>query len=398
MTRISSADGHQFSAYLALPAGGRGPGILVLQEIFGVNHTMRAVCDWFAARGFIALCPDLFSRIEPGIQLTDQDHEKAMALFSQLDHDKALADSAAALDFLRAHPACTGRAGAVGYCLGGRLAYLVAVRHKPDAAVGYYGVGLERALDEAKNLACPLMLHIAGLDKYSPPPVVDQIQSALSKDPRVEIHVYADADHAFARPSGAHFNARAAELANLRTIEFLLRTLIVRPHSLEGIWNTHIEHEFSTRDTEATLATMVDDAYVNHIPVLTGGVGKAQLRDFYSKHFIPQMPPDTTLTPLSRTVGEDQIVDEMIFRFTHTIRMDWMLPGIEPTGKRVEVPLVAIVKLRGDKLAHEHIYWDQASVLTQLGLLDASTLPVAGIESAHKAADPNLPARNLEAH
>jgi carboxymethylenebutenolidase len=140
---------------------------------------------------------------------------------------------------------------------------------------------------------------------------------------------------------------------------------------------------------------MVEDAYVNHIPVLTGGVGKNQLREFYSKHFIPQMPPDTTLTPLSRTVGDTQIVDEMIFQFTHTIKMDWMLPGIEPTGKRVEVPLVAIVRLRGDKLAHEHIYWDQASVLVQLGLLDPSKLPVAGIESAHKAANPQLPPRLL---
>jgi carboxymethylenebutenolidase len=142
---------------------------------------------------------------------------------------------------------------------------------------------------------------------------------------------------------------------------------------------------------------MVPDAYVNHIPVLTGGVGIESLREFYSKHFIPKMPPDTRLTPISRTVGEDQIVDEMIFAFTHTIEMDWMLPGIAPTGKPVEVPLVAIVKLKGDKLAHEHIYWDQASVLVQLGLLDASNLPVAGAESAKKAANPQLPARALGA-
>ena len=182
----------------------------------------------------------------------------------------------------------------------------------------------------------------------------------------------------------------------MRTVEFFLRTLMVKRHSLEAIWAEHIEHEFSTRSTEATLATMVEDAYVNHIPILTGGIGKAQLREFYSKHFIPQMPPDTTLTPISRTVGDDQIVDEMIFRFTHTIRMDWMLPGVAPTDKRVEVPLVAIVKLRDGKLAHEHIYWDQASVLVQLGLIDAARLPVAGIESARKAENPSLPPRTLE--
>ena len=149
-----------------------------------------------------------------------------------------------------------------------------------------------------------------------------------------------------------------------------------------------MRYEFTTHNTEDTLATMVEDAYVNHIPVLTGGVGRDELREFYSKRFIPQMPPDTEITPISRTIGHDQLVDEMVFTFTHTISMDWMLPGIPPTGKRVEVALVAIVRFRDGKLAHEHIYWDQASVLVQLGLLDASSLPVAGVESAHKALDP----------
>ncbi len=164
---------------------------------------------------------------------------------------------------------------------------------------------------------------------------------------------------------------------------------------LSELWDEHVRYEFSTRNTEDTLATMVEDAYVNHIPVLTGGVGRDELREFYSKRFIPQMPPDTEMTPVSRTIGENQIVDEMIFKFTHTIPMDWMLPGVAPTGKRVEIPLVAIVRFRDGKLAHEHIYWDQASVLVQIGLLDAATLPVAGVESAHKVLDPTLPANAL---
>jgi len=164
---------------------------------------------------------------------------------------------------------------------------------------------------------------------------------------------------------------------------------------LRQLWEEHVQHEFSTRHTEHTLGTMVEDAYVNHIPVLTGGVGKEALRKFYSKRFIPQMPPDTEMIPISRTIGNDQLVDEMVFKFTHTIRMDWMLPGVAPTGKQVQVPLVAIVRFREDKLAHEHIYWDQASVLVQIGLLDASKLPVAGIESARKVLDPKLPANEL---
>ena len=150
------------------------------------------------------------------------------------------------------------------------------------------------------------------------------------------------------------------------------------------LWEEHTKHEFSTRDTEATLDTMVDDAYVNHVPTMTGGFGKAALREFYSRDFIPSMPPDTTLTPVSRTVGEDQLVDEMIFSFTHTQEIPWMLPGIAPTNRRVEIPLVAIVRFRGDKLAHEHIYWDQASVLKQIGLLTDGALPVYGAETARR--------------
>jgi len=156
---------------------------------------------------------------------------------------------------------------------------------------------------------------------------------------------------------------------------------------LVQLWEEHTAHEFATRDTEATLATMVDDAYVNHIPTMTGGRGKRELREFYSRDFIPSMPPDTALRPISRTVGENQLVDEMIFSFTHTREMPWMLPGIAPTNAHVEVPLVAIVQFRDGKLAHEHIYWDQASVLKQIGLLKDPALPVFGAETARKVAE-----------
>ncbi len=153
---------------------------------------------------------------------------------------------------------------------------------------------------------------------------------------------------------------------------------------LSALWQQHTDHEFVTRDTEATLDTMVDDAYVNHVPVMTGGRGKEALRGFYSRDFIPRMPPDTTLTPVSRTIGEDQLVDEMIFSFTHTEEMPWMLPGVPPTNRHVQVPLVVIVRFRDGKLAHEHIYWDQASVLKQVGLITDPRLPVFGAETASK--------------
>ena len=164
---------------------------------------------------------------------------------------------------------------------------------------------------------------------------------------------------------------------------------------LARLWEEHMRYEFETCNADDTVATMVDDAYVNHIPVMTGGTGKPALREFYATHFIPKMPPDMAMTPLSRTIGLDQLVEEMVVNFTHTIEMDWMLPGIPPTGRRVEVPLVAIVRFRDGKVAHEHIYWDQASVLVQIGLLDPASLPVAGADSAKKALDPHLPANAL---
>jgi carboxymethylenebutenolidase len=165
--------------------------------------------------------------------------------------------------------------------------------------------------------------------------------------------------------------------------------------SLQALWEEHLQYEFGTHSTEDALATMVEDAYVNHIPVMIGGVGKPALREFYSKYLIPQMPPDMELTLISRTIGTDQLVDEMVAKFTHTVWMEWILPGVAPTGKRVELPVVAIIRFRDGKIAHEHIYWDQASVLVQVGLLDPGTLPVVGVDSARKAIDPNLPSNTL---
>jgi carboxymethylenebutenolidase len=163
------------------------------------------------------------------------------------------------------------------------------------------------------------------------------------------------------------------------------------PHDLVALWEEHCRYEFETRDVDATMATMVAEPYVNHVPTLAGGVGHDQLKRFYKYHFIGNNPPDTELQPVSRTVGADQIVDEMLFKFTHTREIDWMLPGVAPTGRRVEVPLIAIVRFEGGKLAHEHIYWDQASVLVQVGLLDPTGLPVAGAESARKVLDKTEP-------
>jgi carboxymethylenebutenolidase len=404
---VRARDGGEFKAYLAVPSGGRGPGIVLMQEIFGVNQVMRDISDWYAQRGFTVICPDLFWRQEPGIQLTDRtdaEWQRAFQLYNGLDEAKAVGDAAAAMDCLRGHKACSGKAGGVGFCLGGKLAYLLAARHEPDCCVGYYGVGIEKALVEATGLKTPLMLHVAGQDKFCGAEAQAMIRKKLGPNPFVTLHEYPGNDHAFVRRGGEHYDAAAAELADLRTVEFFVRHLIAAAgdpsgapprRALSDLWERHVDFEFSVKDTERTLETMAEDAYVNHIPVMTGGAGKAELREFYSKRFIPKMPPDTEMTPVSRTIGEDRLVDEMVFRFTHTIEMDWMLPGVAPTGRRVEVPLIVVVHIRDGKLAHEHIYWDQASVLVQIGLLDADKLPVAGGETARKVLDPSLPANVL---
>jgi carboxymethylenebutenolidase len=162
-------------------------------------------------------------------------------------------------------------------------------------------------------------------------------------------------------------------------------------------WERHIRYEFADRDAVATVGTMSRDNYVNHVPVMTGGRGPEEMLQFYGQHFIPKMPADTSIKPVCRTVwvGQSRVVDEMIFSFTHDIEMDWMLPGVPPSGRYVEVPLLVVVQLDGDDIVCERIYWDQASVLVQLGLVDAARLPAAGAETARKVLDPTLPSNQL---
>ena len=224
---VQGPDG-TFGAYLATPASARGPGIIVIQEIFGINSFVRQVCDYHAARGRFALAPDLFWRLEPGVQLTDKSDEhwkRAFALMNAFDQDKGVKDIQASITHLRQVPGCTGKVGAVGYCLGGRLAYFAATRTDADASVGYYGVYIQTALDEAKNIKKPLMLHIAGKDQFVPPEAQKQIIDALKDNKLVTLHSYPEMDHAFARDGGQHYDKANADLANSRTDAFFRQHL-----------------------------------------------------------------------------------------------------------------------------------------------------------------------------
>lgn len=165
--------------------------------------------------------------------------------------------------------------------------------------------------------------------------------------------------------------------------------------ALETLWEEHLASEFKAKSAEAAVNTMVERPSVNHVPVMTGGVGRKQLTHFYGRYFIPQMPPDTQIIPISRTIGHNRLVDEFVFKFTHTLQMDWLLPGVAPTNKPVEVVKMVVVQFEDGKIVSERIHWDQASVLVQLGLLDPSKLPVAGVAAARKVLNPELPSNEL---
>jgi len=165
--------------------------------------------------------------------------------------------------------------------------------------------------------------------------------------------------------------------------------------ALEKVWEEHLASEFRDKSAEAAINTMVDRPSVNHVPVMTGGVGRKQLTHFYDRYFIPQMPPDTQIIPISRTIGQDRLVDEFVIKFTHSVQMDWLLPGVPVTNKLVEVATVTVVQFENGKMASERIYFDQASILVQLGLLDAEEFPVAGVASARKVLDNELPSNEL---
>jgi len=224
---IKGPDG-SFSAYLTVPESGSGPGIVLIQEIFGVNQVMRDLADGYARQGYSCLCPDLFWRQEPGIQITDQTEEewaKAFELFQGFDQDKGAEDLITTLDHLRNHETCTGKVGSVGYCLGGKLAYLMATRSDADCNVSYYGVGIENNLDEADHIETPLLMHIAAKDQFVPADAQRRIIEGLSGEALITIHVYDGQDHAFARAGGEHFDAEAAETANQRTADFFAANL-----------------------------------------------------------------------------------------------------------------------------------------------------------------------------
>jgi carboxymethylenebutenolidase len=339
-------------AYVAKPAQGSGPGLLLLGDSAVLDPPLRDAADLYAEEGYLVLAPEI----------------------------EAVEDVAPAIAALKVLPDCCGGAGGLGFGSGARLLWRAGAETDLAVVICYDPPDVA-ALLKAGSSDIPATLHLAGIE--APPAAAD-----------IEIFTYPDAAAGFSDRRGAHYNKPAAAMAHTRSVAALRRAL--GPHyDLAALWERHCHFEFAERDVPKTMATMVAEPYVNHVPTMTGGVGQQALARFYRDHFVNSNPQDTRLIPVSRTIGTDRVVDEVLFCFTHDVEIAWMLPGVKPTGKYVEVPLVAVVAFRGDKLYHEHIYWDQASVLAQIGLLDPATLPIAGAETARKLVDETLPSNEL---
>jgi carboxymethylenebutenolidase len=340
-------------AYLAVPASGSGPGLLIVSP-HAISAEGTALADLYAEEGYVVIAT---SGNAP-------DAERV----------------------LRRRPEITGKVGAIGFAAGGKPVLELAVNGAVDCAIVYYGEDIDWLFVRAGTNGMPVMFHFPDGD-------AQHFANLRGRFPEIESFFYRGIGPGFAE-TGKTFDKSSANLAYTRTLELLRRVLGPR-YDLDKIWDRHTELEFAVRAAEETMETMVAEPYVNHVPVMTGGTGWQQTLRFYKHHFIPTAPKDSALVPISRTIGADRVVDEMLFCFTHDIEIDWMLPGVKPTGKYVQIPLVAIVRFRGDKIYNEHIYWDQASVLVQVGLLDPKLYPTAGVETAKKAFDENLPSNTL---
>ena len=351
--------GRALDAYAAVHRSGSGPGLLLLADEAGLDEGIRARADLFGEEGYAVL---------------------AVAGLSDPDEVRAAAET------LRAMPERSGGIAVLGHGPGGDLACRAASAF--DAAVAFDPVGLEDASDIASG--CPALLLFGTRGNREAEDRARRIESGVDRGNGSGVVVYPGALPGFAIPHRPAFDKRTDSLAHSRALGPLRRVL--GPHyDLVALFEAHVRHEFETRDVDATMATMIDEPYVNHVPTLAGGVGHDMLKRFYKYHFVDQNSRERSSTPVSETIGPDRIVLETVVRFRHDQVLDRYFPGIEPTGKIVEIPTLLLVRFRGDRVCHEHIYWDQASALKQIGALDADGLPVASAEAAAKVLDETRP-------
>jgi len=346
---LVGADGARFRACLACPAAGSGPALLMLADADLSAAQIEEWCRRLAEDGYAVAAP--------------------------ASGGDVLAARLALGPWLEA----AARTGAIGFGSGAALAWRLAAQGLVDTVAVYGPV--------TGAVGCPAVVHLAGVEGAAARPPASGL---------LRVYHYPDCRPGFADPLHVDHAPHEASVAHSRSLG-TLRPVLGPFYDLGRLFQDHLRQEFIAHDADATMATMVAQPYVNHVPTMTGGVGHDMLKRFYKYHFIPHLPTNRQTTLLSETVGPDTVVLELVTRFTHDAEIDYLLPGILPSGKRLEVATVVVAKFRGDKLYHEHIYWDQASLLVQLGLLDPAGLPVAGVEVARKMLDQSRPANTLMA-
>lgn len=362
MTAIE-LNGRTVDAYRAVHHSGAGPGLLLLADDAGLDDGMQARADLFGEEGYSVLA---------------------------IAADAAVPDVAAAADVLRAMPETDGGIAAIGHGAGGVLACRAAADAEFDAVVAFDAMALAEDGDFPQSVPCPFVLQFGTRDAPEAEAAAQAVRDRLDRRDGSQVFDWIEAGPGFAIPKRDSFHQRADSLAHTRTLE-LVRRVLGPYYDYAALFAEHAYHEFITRDVDATMATMIDEPYVNHTPTLAGGVGHDMLKRFYKYHFVDQNAGGRDRTRISYTLGSDRVVVESYTRFRHDSVIDRYFPGIEPTGKLVELAIVIIVKFRGDKVCHEHLYWDQGSALKQIGVLDAEGLPLVGAEGARKVLDENQP-------
>ena len=363
--RMSAIDlnGRSVAAYVAVHHSGTGPGLLLLADGAELDAGIQARAELFGEEGYSVLA---------------------------IGADATVPDIAAAAVMLRDFPETDGGIAALGHGPGGVLACRAAADAGFEAVVAFDAVALADDAEILPRVPCPFILQFGTRDAPVADAAAASIRGRLNRKDGSRVFDWPEAGPGFAIPERDEFDKRADSLAHTRTLE-LVRRVIGPYYDYVALFAQHAYHEFTTRDVDATMATMIDEPYVNHTPTLAGGVGHDMLKRFYKYHFVDQNSGGRERTRISYSLGPDRLVLETYTKFRHDQVIDRYFPGIEPTGKVVEITTVMIVKFRGDKVCHEHLYWDQGSALKQIGVLDAEGLPLAGAEAARKVLDETQP-------
>lgn len=355
--------GQSVGAFAAVHHSGSGPGLLLISDRDKLDAGICARANLFGQEGYSVLA---------------------------VANDLSVAEIVEAAQALREFPSTEENIVAVGHGDGGMLALQASGDAGFEAVIGFDVMPLAGKNNVLENTPCPFVLQYGIKDAPDAEALVATLQDGFARKDGSRIYGWEEGMPGFSIEGRDSFNKLADSLAHSRTLEMLRR--VVGPYyDYAALFAEHVYHEFTTRDVDATMATMIDEPYVNHTPTLTGGVGHDMLKRFYKYHFVDQNSGGRDRTRISFTHGPDRVVLESYTKFVHDSVIDRYFPGIEPTGKTVEIATVIIVKFRGDKVCHEHLYWDQGSALKQIGVLDAGNLPIAGPEAARKVLDETQP-------